>query len=97
MNSPGVVRMMHAARKIGAVAVPLNYRLSPEEAAYIVENSDAVLVYADADYVELFAGIRSEIPKLKHVIIFGGPPGPDMLAVDELLARASDDAPQIAR
>jgi fatty-acyl-CoA synthase/long-chain acyl-CoA synthetase len=97
MNSLGVVRIMHAARKIGAVAVPLNYRLSPEEAAYIVDNSDAVLVYADADYVELFAEIRAEIRKLKHVIIFGGAPGPDMLAVDELLDRASDDEPQIDR
>jgi fatty-acyl-CoA synthase/long-chain acyl-CoA synthetase len=97
MNSLGVVRMMHAARKIGAIAVPLNYRLSPEEAAYIVDNSDAVLVYADADYVELFAEIRAEIPKVKHVIIFGGAPGADMLAVDELLDRASDDEPQIDR
>ncbi|UCE86997.1 MAG: AMP-binding protein [Deltaproteobacteria bacterium] len=94
MNSPGVVWMMHAARKIGAVAVPLNYRLSPEEAAYIVDDSDAVLVYADADYVDLFAGIRAEIPKVKHVLIFGGAPGPDMLAVDALLDRASDAGPR---
>ena len=31
-NSPGLVRMIHAARKLGAVAVPLDYRLPPEEA-----------------------------------------------------------------
>ncbi len=33
MNSIGVIRMMHAARKLGATAVPLNYRFSSEEAA----------------------------------------------------------------
>src|SRR5690606_12289323 len=33
MNSPGVVRMMHAARKAGVTSVPLNYRLTPEAAA----------------------------------------------------------------
>ena len=32
MNSVGVVLMMHAARKLGATAVPLNYGLTPEEA-----------------------------------------------------------------
>ena len=32
-NSPWVVALMAAARKLGAVAVPLNYRLTAEEAA----------------------------------------------------------------
>jgi len=40
-NSLGVVRVVHAARKVGAVAVPLNYRLTPEEAAYVVDHCDA--------------------------------------------------------
>ena len=31
-NSPDVVAVMGATRKIGAVAVPLNYRLTPDEA-----------------------------------------------------------------
>src|SRR5262245_44310003 len=31
-NSAGVVMLVNAARKIGATAVPLNYRLSDEEA-----------------------------------------------------------------
>ncbi|MBW2291378.1 MAG: acyl--CoA ligase, partial [Deltaproteobacteria bacterium] len=41
-NSSGVVRMIHAARKVGASAVPLNYRLTAEESAYVVDNSDSV-------------------------------------------------------
>ena len=39
-------------------AVPLNYRLTPEETAYIVEDSDAVLIYADAEQAETFARAR---------------------------------------
>ena len=35
-NSMHLVAMNHAARKIGVTAVPLNYRLSKEEAAYVV-------------------------------------------------------------
>jgi acyl-CoA synthetase (AMP-forming)/AMP-acid ligase II len=37
-NSPGIVVMVNAARKVGATAVPLNYRLSPEEAAYVTDH-----------------------------------------------------------
>jgi fatty-acyl-CoA synthase/long-chain acyl-CoA synthetase len=97
MNSLGVVAISHAARKIKATAVPLNYRLSPEEAAYVVDNSDAVVVYADAQYAELFAKIRGEIPKVRHVLVFDGPGGPDMLDAATLLGEASDaepDAPE---
>ena len=40
-NSPQVVAVMNATRKIGAVAVPLNYRLTPEEARHIIGHSDS--------------------------------------------------------
>ena len=40
-NSPEVVAVINAARKIGAIAVPLNYRLTAEEACYVIDNSDA--------------------------------------------------------
>ena len=46
-NSPEVVAAMSAARKIGAVAVPLNYRLTPEEALYVINHSDAEVAYVD--------------------------------------------------
>ena len=38
---PALLPVVHAIRKIGAVGVPLNYRLSPEEAAYVIDNCDA--------------------------------------------------------
>ena len=52
-NSPGLVAVMSAIRKIGGVSVPLNYRLTAEEAAYVVDNSDASVVYVDAEYAGL--------------------------------------------
>jgi len=72
MNSPGVVRMMHAARKAGVTSVPLNYRLTPEEAAYIVDDSDAVAVYADAEFAAHFAQVRPHTPKVRHWLVYGG-------------------------
>jgi fatty-acyl-CoA synthase/long-chain acyl-CoA synthetase len=52
-NSPQVVAVVNATRKLGAVAVPLNYRLTAEEARYIVTHSDAAAAYADAEYAHL--------------------------------------------
>ncbi|MGD9997926.1 MAG: AMP-binding protein, partial [Ilumatobacteraceae bacterium] len=62
-NSVGVVLMINAARKLGITAVPLNYRLSDEEAAYVTDHSDAGVVYVDAEFAPMFERIRGELPK----------------------------------
>jgi len=92
LNSPGVIRMVHAARKLGATAVPLNYRLSAEEAAYVVDNCDAELAYIDADFVDLFAALRTDAPKLRGVLVFDHGDGAlsgGMISADAALAEAS--------
>ena len=48
---------MNATRKIGAVAVPLNYRLTPEEALYVINHSDAEIAYVDREYAPMFAAL----------------------------------------
>jgi fatty-acyl-CoA synthase/long-chain acyl-CoA synthetase len=95
MNSPEVVAMSHAARKIGATAVPLNYRLAPDEAAYVVDNSDAVFAWVDADHTELFASIEGRIPKVREIAIYGGASAPGQLAAEGWLedGDASEPAP----
>ena len=95
MNSIGVIRIIHAARKVGATAVPLNYRFSPDEAAYVVDHCDAVLVVVDAEFADLMAAIRPRIPKVRHIIVFDGSPGPQMLDGDALMKDASDAEPEL--
>src|ERR1700733_9131574 len=60
-NSPQVVAVINAARKIGAVAVPLNYRLTPDEALYVVNHSDAELAYVDHETLPLFEGLSAQL------------------------------------
>jgi fatty-acyl-CoA synthase/long-chain acyl-CoA synthetase len=90
-NSIGTVTMVHAARKVGATAVPLNYRLTPEEAAYVVDNSDATVVYVDAEFAGLFDTIRSDIPKVREALVFDGGGADDLCA-----AASSDELPPAA-
>src|ERR1700757_3749298 len=74
-NSPQVVAVMSAARKVGAVAVPLNYRLTPEEACYVINHSDAEVAYVDYEHAPMFAALRDsgQLEKMRHIIAVGGP------------------------
>ncbi len=90
-NSAGVVEMVNAARKTGATAVPLNYRLSDDEAAYVTDHSDAALVYVDAAYAPLFERIRGEVATVRHVLVYDGDAPDGMVACDPLVEAASAD------
>ena len=97
-NSRRVVALMAAARKLGAVAVPLNYRLTPQEASYIIGHCDAAIAYMDAEYAHLAGGPDGAPGRLRHVLVFGGPPpagmpeGPQVLG-EEFAAAAPADPP----
>jgi acyl-CoA synthetase (AMP-forming)/AMP-acid ligase II len=69
-NSLEVIAVIHAARKAGLVAVPLSYRFNAEEMQYVIDNSDATLVIADADYAPLVASVRDRLPKVRAFVGF---------------------------
>jgi fatty-acyl-CoA synthase/long-chain acyl-CoA synthetase len=94
-NSPGIVVMINAARKLGVTAVPLNYRLSDEEAAYVTDHCDATTVYVDAEFAAMFDRIRDQIPKVEHVLVFDGAVPPGMHDLDAMTAGASPDEPEV--
>jgi len=92
-NSLQVVSVMTATRKIGAVAVPLNYRLTTQEAAYIIAHSDSGIAYVDAEYAHLFAAhADAGLGSLRHVIVYGGA-APDGMLGDDLIAAGSAEPP----
>jgi len=93
-NSPEVVAVMNATRKIGAVAVPLNYRLTPEEARYVINHSDAEVAYVDHEHAPMFATLRGQLEKVRHIIAVGGP-APDGMLTDADIAAAPADAPDV--
>ncbi|HWM20518.1 MAG TPA: AMP-binding protein, partial [Ilumatobacteraceae bacterium] len=94
-NSIGVVAIINAARKIGATAVPINYRLSDEEATYVTDHSDAVLVYVDAEFAPMFERIRGDLPSVATFLVYDGPAPVGMIACDEMVEAASSDEPDV--
>ena len=48
--------------QLGAVHTPLNYRLTPEDFEYILEDAGVDAIYADHEYAEKVEPIRDEVP-----------------------------------
>ncbi|HTT00170.1 MAG TPA: AMP-binding protein [Streptosporangiaceae bacterium] len=91
-NSPQVVAVINATRKVGAVAVPLNYRLTAEEARYVINHSDASVGYVDAEHAPMFAGLHDRLDRLRQVVVFGGP-APDGMLGGDFVDGASPEPP----
>lgn len=56
LNSAAFLELVFAASHIGAVILPINYRLSADEVGYIVGNSGARLLVADEELAAIAAG-----------------------------------------
>jgi acyl-CoA synthetase (AMP-forming)/AMP-acid ligase II len=61
-----------AASKAGVVAVPLNYRLVPREWAYILDDADVEIVFAQSEYVDGVDSVRDQLPKLRRFVCIDG-------------------------
>ena len=71
-NTHAHLESFFAVPQIGAVLVPINYRLSQEEFTYIINHSGATVVCADTDYLKSVTAIRPELPGVRHVIALEG-------------------------
>jgi acyl-CoA synthetase (AMP-forming)/AMP-acid ligase II len=97
-NSADIVAVMNAIRKIGAVSVPLNYRLTPQEALYIINHSDAEIACVDHEYAPMFAQLRGQMDAVRHIIAVGGPLGElsrEPMLTDADIAAAPAAAPDV--
>jgi fatty-acyl-CoA synthase len=81
----------------GLVAVPINFRLTAPEIAYIVQDSDARAVIAQDELCERIDASRASLPVAPHACIrFGqGALPPCWCDYEALMAAASDAAPAV--
>src|SRR2546428_394834 len=71
-NTHAQLESFYAVPQIGAVLVPLNYRLTADDFAYLIQHSGARVVCADIDYLERLDSIRSKIPDVSAFVALGG-------------------------
>jgi acyl-CoA synthetase (AMP-forming)/AMP-acid ligase II len=77
-TAPEAVELLLAASKIGAVAVPLNWRLAPPELAAILGDSAAPLLIAGTVYEETARALVDDLPTTELIVVGDtGPTGYD--------------------
>ena len=71
-NTHSQLESFYAVPQIGAVTVPINYRLSAEDFAYIIGHSGARVVCAHPDYFDTVDRIRAQLPNVEHFVALAG-------------------------
>ena len=71
-NTHTQLESFYAIPQIGAVLVPINYRLIADDFAYIIQHSGATVVCVHSDYLEVVERMRPELPGVKHFVALEG-------------------------
>jgi fatty-acyl-CoA synthase len=71
-NTHAHLEAFYAVPQIGAVIVPINYRLTAADFAYILKHSGARVVCVHADYLNAVDSIRDQVPGVERFIAFSG-------------------------
>jgi len=71
-NTHAQLESFYAVPQIGAVLVPINYRLSVDEFVYIIDHSGASIVCAHEDYLAALDGVRDRLPGVRHFVALEG-------------------------
>jgi benzoate-CoA ligase len=76
--------------KIGAIPVPVNTNLGPDEYATLLHDSRAKVAVVSPSAADAFRAIRREMVTLRHLVTIGEP-GPGELAFGEITRAAGDE------
>jgi fatty-acyl-CoA synthase len=84
-----------ALAKMGGVAVPINFRIHPEEMTYIINQSDAKALIMGEAFVDVARGIKKDLPQVKDYISISGEPTEGMLHFESWIDKYPDKEPLI--
>jgi fatty-acyl-CoA synthase len=68
-NSHFFLESFYATARIGAILVPLNYRLTPEDHAYIIDHAGVKAVLVDYEYTGMVDAIRDRLVTVEHWVV----------------------------
>jgi fatty-acyl-CoA synthase len=92
-NSNHFLELYFANAHVGSVTTPLNYRLTPPELEYIINDSEAVAMIVAESLVPAIDSIRARLPKVRHWVCIGAE-RPGYIDYETWIGAASDAPPQ---
>jgi fatty-acyl-CoA synthase len=87
-NTHALLESFYAVPQLGAVVVPINYRLTPQDFVYIINHCGARVVCAHEDYLEALDGVKAQLPDVTHFVALEGARS-GWIAYEQALAGAS--------
>ena len=70
-NTHELLESFYAVPQIGAVMVPINYRLTAEDFVYITGHSGAKVLCVHPDYLDAVDGVRDQLRSVEHFVSLG--------------------------
>jgi acyl-CoA synthetase (AMP-forming)/AMP-acid ligase II len=95
LNSDSFVISYFAVMKAGGIVVPLNYRLAPPEAFYILDNSDSRFFIVGEEFLGLAMEIRERLPMVEKWIQADGKASGDFEYLPDLIASGDPAEPAV--
>jgi fatty-acyl-CoA synthase len=92
LNRTEFVESVLAANMIGAIAVPVNFRLTPPEIAFLVEDCEARVMITEPVLAPVAAGVRGVTSVLGTIVVAGDSADEGLLAYEDLVAESGDPA-----
>ena len=71
-NTHRHLEQFYAIPQLGAVIVPINYRLSADDFVYVVAHSGAKILCVHSDYLDAIDRVRMHIPQVEHFVALEG-------------------------
>src|SRR5437868_6474948 len=71
-NTHAHLEAYYAVPQLGAVLVPINYRLTADDFAYIISHSGAKIVCAAPEYLDMIDEIRTRLPQVTCYVALEG-------------------------
>lgn len=84
-NSIELLEAYYATSKAGAVTVFLNALLTAREIRFVLQDSDARVIFTAPALLPAVQEVRPDAARLETVVVHGGPPAPGTVAFDDVL------------
>jgi len=67
-NTHSQLEAFYAVPQLGAVLVPVNHRLTPDDFVYVVNHSGATVVCVATEYLDAVDSVRGQMPEVRHFV-----------------------------
>ncbi|MCP4757352.1 MAG: long-chain fatty acid--CoA ligase [Proteobacteria bacterium] len=95
-NCMEAIETFFAVWRIGAVLVPLNFRLSPSELAFVAKHSDLSSIVFLEHFAETVRTLRPDVPQVERFLYVGERSPSDFIDLETAVSESSSTATVVA-